>query len=129
MCPKSGDKCLPTDRLELVFLPMANILFTNCTIGIPLAGILTNGIYMELLWMLINNISKERTGHLEKTSNMDQEFFLLSFKWVNCKHRSRIYCTTHECNLFADDPGKLQLFWAVNSDLKKYIEMQNSVVY
>jgi hypothetical protein len=33
MCPKSGDKCLPTDRLELVFLPMANILFTNYTIG------------------------------------------------------------------------------------------------
>jgi hypothetical protein len=53
---------------------------------------------------------KERTGHLEKISNMDQDFFLSSFKWVNCKHRSRIYCTTHECNLFADDPGKLQLF-------------------
>ena len=26
--------------------------------------------------------------------------FLLSFELVNCKHRSRIYCTTHECNLF-----------------------------
>jgi hypothetical protein len=35
-------------------------------------------------------------------------FFLLSFELVNCKCRSRIYT---KCNIFADDPGKLQLFF------------------
>ena len=49
---------------------------------------------------------KERTGHLEKISNMDYEFvFLLLFELVNCKHRSRIYARVYF--FFADDPGKL----------------------
>ena len=48
---------------------------------------------------------KERTGPLEKISNMDYNFFLfchLNWSVVNTDQES-----THECNFFADDPGKL----------------------
>ena len=35
---------------------------------------------------------KERTGHLEKYQIwITRFFFLLSFEFVNCKHRSGIY--------------------------------------
>jgi hypothetical protein len=48
----------------------------------------------------------ERTGHLKKKSNMDYEFFPffchLNWSIVNTDHEF-----THECKLFADDPGKL----------------------
>jgi len=38
------------------------------------------------------HFKKERTGHLEKISNMYYDFFfLLSFELINFKHRSRIY--------------------------------------
>jgi len=49
---------------------------------------------------------KERTGHLERISNMDYEvfFFFCHLNWsiVNTDQES-----THGCKFFADDPGKL----------------------
>ena len=51
---------------------------------------------------------KERTGHLEKISNMDYDFFFfchLNWSILNTDQES-----THECKFFADDPGKLLYF-------------------
>jgi hypothetical protein len=51
---------------------------------------------------------KERTGHLEKISNMDYNiFFFCHLNWsiLNTDQES-----THECKFFAADPGKLLYF-------------------
>jgi hypothetical protein len=53
------------------------------------------------------HFKKERTGHLEKISNMDYEFF--SFCHLNWSVLNTDQESTHECNFFADDPGKFLL--------------------
>jgi hypothetical protein len=43
-----------------------------------------------------------------KTSNMDYEFFSSFFIWIlNLSIVNTDQESTHECNFFADDPGKL----------------------
>ena len=51
---------------------------------------------------------KEQTGHLEKISKMDYEAFLSFVIWIlNWSIVNTDQKSTHECNIFADDPVKL----------------------
>jgi hypothetical protein len=54
------------------------------------------------------HFKKERTGHLEKISNMDYDFFFfchLNWSILNTDQES-----TDQCKYFADDPEKLLYF-------------------